>query len=237
MKGGLDTLFTLGRVSNLPTVWMNVLTAGVLVGSGWPGRALGWPLLALSALYCGGMALNDYFDRHVDGREQPFRPIPAGKISPDAALAWAIGLLAGGWLLLLLAPAGSGAWRSGLLLVFVIWAYDRFHKKYAQTVFLMAAARALVYPTTAWALGASWPEVVWIAAAAAFLWTLAITVAARIENAREDRWGFPVIPWMIAGLSVVDGALLAIFVSPPWLLAGILATLLTRLGQQRIRGD
>lgn len=236
MQGSLDTLLTLGRVSNLPTVWMNVLTAGVLAGSGFPGWRIGWPLLALSALYCGGMALNDYFDRHVDAREQPFRPIPAGRISPGTVLAWAVGLLAGGWLLLLVGPASS-AGSSGLLLIVVIWAYDRFHKNYPATVLLMAGARALVYPTTAWALGSTWPSDVWIAAGAAFLWTLAITVVARVENASRARWGVPVIPWMIAGLSLVDGAILAIFVSPPWLLLGILATLLTRLGQQRVRGD
>ena len=42
---------------------------------------------------------------------------------------------------------------------------------------------------------------------------------------------------MIAGMAVVDGILLAIFVGPAWLAVGIALMLLTRFGQQYVRGD
>lgn len=44
-------------------------------------------LLASGCLYCGGMVLNDYFDRHEDAKTQSFRPIPSGRIPAKRALA------------------------------------------------------------------------------------------------------------------------------------------------------
>ena len=67
------TALRLGRVSNLPTVWTNVLAAaalsGALAGShGDAGAgALGGLLLAMSLFYVGGMFLNDAFDLMHDG--------------------------------------------------------------------------------------------------------------------------------------------------------------------------
>ena len=46
-------------------------------------RAHGLVLLAMSLFYVGGMYLNDYFDRAIDARERPERPIPAGDISAE----------------------------------------------------------------------------------------------------------------------------------------------------------
>jgi 4-hydroxybenzoate polyprenyltransferase len=42
---------------------------------------------------------------------------------------------------------------------------------------------------------------------------------------------------MIAGMSLLDGALLAIFVSPAWLMVGAGAAYLTRIGQLYVRGN
>jgi hypothetical protein len=42
---------------------------------------------------------------------------------------------------------------------------------------------------------------------------------------------------MIAGMSVVDGLVLTLAVSPLWLLAGIAAATLTHFGQRFVRGD
>ena len=78
------TLLKLGRVSNLPTVWTNVLAGTVLAGGDWRSGRIGFVLIAMSLFYIGGMYLNDYFDRAVDARERPTRPIPAGDISAAA---------------------------------------------------------------------------------------------------------------------------------------------------------
>src|SRR6202030_3348539 len=81
------TLLRLGRVSNLPTVWTNVLAGAVLSGGDWRNWRLGLMLVAMSSFYVGGMYLNDYFDRAIDGRERPERPIPSGHISAHAVAA------------------------------------------------------------------------------------------------------------------------------------------------------
>ena len=60
------TVLAICRVSNLPTVWMNVLTAAVLSGMGVELSSLSLLLLSLSCFYCGGMCLNDVFDRSFD---------------------------------------------------------------------------------------------------------------------------------------------------------------------------
>ena len=73
------TLLRLGRVSNLPTVWTNVLAATVLAGGAWQNARTALVLVAMSLFYVGGMYLNDYFDRAIDARERPDRPIPGGR--------------------------------------------------------------------------------------------------------------------------------------------------------------
>ncbi len=73
----LATLLKLGRVSNLPTVWTNVLAGTVLAAGTVQSWRTGLVLLAMSLFYVGGMYLNDYFDRAIDARERPQRPIPA----------------------------------------------------------------------------------------------------------------------------------------------------------------
>jgi len=42
---------------------------------------------------------------------------------------------------------------------------------------------------------------------------------------------------MLAGISLVDGIVIASLVSFPWLLAGIAGALLTWAGQRFVRGD
>ena len=74
------TYLRLGRVSNLPTVWTNVLAGVALSGARAPAGTAVLLALALSLFYVGGMFLNDAFDREVDTRERPERPIPSGTV-------------------------------------------------------------------------------------------------------------------------------------------------------------
>ena len=40
----------------------------------------------MTAFYVGGMYLNDYFDRAIDARDRPGRPIDAGEIRAGSVL-------------------------------------------------------------------------------------------------------------------------------------------------------
>ena len=87
----LRTLLALGRVSNLPTVWSNCLAGWWLGGGGNFGK-LPLLLFGVSALYTGGMFLNDAFDAEFDRQRRAERPIPSGAISLPAVWRWGFAL-------------------------------------------------------------------------------------------------------------------------------------------------
>src|SRR4051812_45803107 len=125
-RASLATLFRLGRVSNLPTVWTNVLAAVVLAGGDPASATAALALLAMTSFYVGGMYLNDAFDREVDRRERPGRPIPSGAISEKAVFSAGFGLLAAG--VALMAVAGPAPAVAGVALATAIVGYDLRHK-------------------------------------------------------------------------------------------------------------
>ena len=198
----LGILLVLGRVSNLPTVWSNCLAAWMLAGGAHPGN-YGWPLLirlvaGCTALYLGGMYLNDAFDVAFDERHRPERPIPSGRISRRAvAILGAAWMLAG--LLALASKGGGWAWGLAGLILF----YDAVHKKTAAAPLLMAGCRALIYPLVAAAVTgagpASFPAMIWVASACMGIWVLILSVLARSNS----RWSAPV-PNLLAGIPLLD---------------------------------
>jgi 4-hydroxybenzoate polyprenyltransferase len=176
----LSTLLTLGRVSNLPTVWTNVVAGTVLAGGAWQSGRVVVVLLAASLFYLGGMYLNDYFDRAIDARERPGRPIPAGDVSAGVVAAIGSGLLAAGVAVLL--PTGFAATVIGLALVGLIVAYDRFHKGNPVSPIVMGACRMLVYLAAAAAITGDVPGSVVSAGLALLAYVAGLTYAARQES-------------------------------------------------------
>lgn len=182
----LEVLLHLGRVSNLPTVWSNLLAASVLAGlnpNEMPALA---PLLAMSAFYVGGMYLNDAFDREIDARERPTRPIPSGQISAAMVIGIGGALMLGGLVLIL--PYGSKAVLSACALVAAIVLYDIWHKGNPFSPVMMGLCRALVYltaaatasPAAAASNGWCWP--VLLGAAAVMAHVIGLTYAAKQES-------------------------------------------------------
>ncbi|NJQ07911.1 SCO3242 family prenyltransferase, partial [Streptomyces lonarensis] len=119
----------------------------VVVGAAAAGRPLDGRTALTAAgaacLYWAGMALNDWADREEDARDRPARPIPSGRVTPNAALATAVGLTAGG---LALAAAGGGGralLTRALPLAGAVWTYDLVTKSTPLGPPTMAAARAL----------------------------------------------------------------------------------------------
>ncbi|MFZ6746223.1 UbiA family prenyltransferase [Undibacterium sp. JH2W] len=137
----------LGRVSNLPTVWTNVL-AGTIVASSITGRPLSavhtfLVMLAISAFYCAGMYLNDAFDREIDARERPGRPIPSGQISARAVFAIGFVLQVAG--IAIISYYGTWAIVCGCALAATILLYNVWHKGNPFSPLIMGLCRALVY--------------------------------------------------------------------------------------------
>lgn len=224
------------RVSNLPTVWTNVLCAVVL-----SAPIFSWPAFlilasSMSLFYSAGMCLNDVCDVETDKLKKPFRPIPSGAITKQSALVFTGILLLAAFCLLLLVPHLE-AGLAGLALLLFIVLYDLSHKNQPASVFLMAACRLLVFVVSAIAVSGT----VGFAAAAAgfgqFVYILLISIVARYEKSREEGFAVPVIPIMIAVISLLDGVILAVFASPAWLVAGIAGAMLTLFGQRFVKGD
>jgi 4-hydroxybenzoate polyprenyltransferase len=148
----------LGRVSNIPTVWTNVLAGIVLSGAPVTARPTIFLLLSLSVFYVAGMFLNDAYDRDFDANNRPDRPIPAGDVAAATVFAYGFALLAFGFGLLLAlaypitADTGWQAPAAGLLLAGAIVLYDSWHKQNPLSPLLMGLCRFLVYLTAGLAM-------------------------------------------------------------------------------------
>jgi 4-hydroxybenzoate polyprenyltransferase len=178
----------LGRVSNLPTVWTNVL-AGVALAGGTPSTSAVLGLIgALSLFYTAGMYLNDAFDRNVDARERPERPIPSGQVRASTVFAIGFCLLGAGWLAILgVARSEVGAefhWAGwgGAALAACIVAYDRHHKNNPLSPLLMGLCRVLVYVVVGLATTADLEPALLIGALALLCHLIGLTYAAKQET-------------------------------------------------------
>jgi 4-hydroxybenzoate polyprenyltransferase len=189
----LKTWMTVGRVSNLPTVWTNTLAAALLASSAGalaPPSSLVWVLLLalLSLLYLAGMLLNDLLDADWDQQHDNPRPLTLGLVSRQQ-LRLAVGLL---WLLAAAATLGltrlveQPHWLLGsvTLLVACILGYNLLHKKYAHSVWLMGACRSALYLTAAASLAMP-AEPIWLCALLLGIYISGLTYLARQEHLNQ----------------------------------------------------
>jgi len=184
----------LGRVSNLPTVWTNVL-AGTVLGGTTPELSTTLRLaVAVSFFYVGGMFLNDAFDRAIDARERPERPIPSGLISAGEVFGVGFGLLGCG----LLGLVWNAATRSesalpsiaaGAVLAALIVLYDAWHKGNSLSPVVMGLCRGAVYVTAGLASGGSLGRSLILGALVLAAYVVGLTFVARQENRKSYRAG------------------------------------------------
>jgi 4-hydroxybenzoate polyprenyltransferase len=207
----LSVWLRLGRVSNLPTVWSNVLAGLALVGA----LELEPPLLALvlslSLFYVGGMYLNDAFDRHIDRVERPGRPIPAGHVTAATVFSIGFGALAAGTALLALTARTTGAsptraLASGVALAAFIVLYDAYHKQNPVSPLTMAACRVMIYVAVGFSVRRELTPLVLAGIACLLFYLVGLTYAAKQEafNRLPRLW-----PLFCLGLPVLVGAVLA----------------------------
>jgi 4-hydroxybenzoate polyprenyltransferase len=144
------------RLPNLPAVPGDPLLGLLLAGA---GGAIAVPtaltvMAAALSLYAFGLLLNDVADLAEDRRERPDRPLPAGRVSPRAAVVAALLLAALGLLLAWSASLACGVVAAvllGAILCYTFWV--RRWPAVALTV--MGCCRGLSVLLGAAALG--WP--------------------------------------------------------------------------------
>lgn len=188
----LKTLATLGRVSNLPTVWSNILAATLFAQSTShttltiTNLQILLTVSALSLMYISGMFLNDAFDYNWDIKNNNRRPIVNGKISLKSV--WIIGslLLAAGVLLIVIQQNMLAA-IAAIVLSSAIVLYNALHKKHPMVAFIMGFTRFCVYIISALLLSSISTELL-IIAFALLLYITGITLVARSEQANTLKY-------------------------------------------------
>ena len=147
MDSKLKALLDLGRISNLPTVWTNVLAMWLLAGGGDHMLRLFPLILGASLIYMAGTTLNDAVDVKFDREHRPERAIPSGVLTEQQV--WIIGLaeMGLGALILLIMAKVSFFWL--FLLCVAIFVYNFIHKANPRSIYVMGACRAFLYFTAA----------------------------------------------------------------------------------------
>lgn len=212
------TFFVLGRVSNLPTVWTNLVAAAILGGAAhtdlstelntasifsWPFGSVQFSafallLLAGSLFYLSGMFLNDAFDAQWDKANNNPRPIPLGQVNRHTVLYWGWAMLGAGWVSLGLLLAAFPTVNpievflcAGLLSACIV-AYDLWHKQSAHSVVLMGLCRGSLYALAAASFSVLHPTV-FAAAASLVLYIAGLTYFARSEHRNRIGHQWPLL--------------------------------------------
>jgi 4-hydroxybenzoate polyprenyltransferase len=224
----LHAFLTLGRISNLPTVWTNCLAAWVLnqLGQQLPFFELPnsdadqvltfqpvqwiWILIGASLLYVAGTTLNDAFDEDYDRLHNQSRPIPAGILK--CWEVWTVGfiqLLVGAAILYFKADV-SEIYLGMLCMTILV--YDAAHKKWVGSVLLMGGCRLFLWWTIATAgheITNELSPLVLVWSMGLFLYIAGITFVAR----GEATGNLPTVPWpfMLLFVQVLIGFFFCIY--------------------------
>jgi 4-hydroxybenzoate polyprenyltransferase len=181
-------------------------------------------ILSASAVYIGGMVLNDAFDADFDRQFRRERPIPSGVVSEQRV--WQAG-----WSLMVAGVIGlavQGWWTAVLsaLLAGSVILYDAIHKRVTVSPVLMAACRFFLFLTVA-SVGERGVtgQALWAALALA-AWIVGLSYIARRESRRGPMAYWPlvflampgVLVWLVHGDHPGMGVIIAGVLALSWTL-------------------
>lgn len=171
-----------------------------------------WGLLVLASigLYLAGMVFNDVFDRHVDAKERPGRPLPSGRVTIKAAVLLGCVLLILGNIAAFSAGPTSGI--IALIVTACVLAYDAVLKDTVIGPLTMGACRFFNILLGASAVGSlqsvfTTPQL--SIAAAMGIYIMGVTLFSRQETQTSVRWKLALAMGVInLGLAVLMGFML-----------------------------
>jgi 4-hydroxybenzoate polyprenyltransferase len=195
------------RPPNVFTAFADAM-AGLLVlwgiGRRVPDRACA-VLLASGCLYLAGIVLNDVFDREIDARERPRRPIPSGEVSVAFASLLGAGLLGAG--VAIAAWVGRSPGMVAVALAVCILVYDRWAKHTRLGPLVMGSCRGLdvaMAISTGLALDGAWPTIAVAGPVVLGLYVTGLTYIARDEvdgnTTRRARTGLTFLAMLAGGV-------------------------------------
>ncbi len=161
-------LTLLKPITWFPPMWAylcGAISTGAATSGHWLGLALG--IILAGPIVCGmSQAANDWCDRHVDAINEPYRPIPSGRIPGKWGLWIAIFMSGAAAIIgLALGPWGFGA---TLVAIAAAWAYSAQPVRLKRSGILGPGLVGLSYESLPWFTGAavlsagapSWPIVI-----------------------------------------------------------------------------
>jgi len=194
-RSRLRDYLELVRLPNLFTamadVAMGLMFVQAISGPGDPWLLrLALLMAASSMLYAGGVVLNDLCDLDSDTEQRPERPLPSGRISPQAASCFGWGLLLLGAVTAWLVAFLVGHAKPGIVactLVVCIVAYDAWLKRTPLGPLAMGGCRMLNVLLGMSVLAGPWQTCHWLAAAAIGTYITGVTWFARSEAGQSKR--------------------------------------------------
>ncbi len=184
-------LLKLGRISNLPTVWSNVLLGVVISNQIIEDSNVLLLIISFSFFYIGGMFLNDAFDSKIDAIERPERPIPSGKIKKNIVFTIGFSLLIFGLILLFLGTILFETINpyipllSGFVLCALIVLYNLNHKNNPFSPLIMGLCRVFIYLTTIFVFTSHLQIEIILASTFLLSYLIGLTYIAKQENVGE----------------------------------------------------
>jgi len=201
-EGGLRDWFTLLK----PRVLTLVVFTGVIGLLVAPGHL--HPVLAFTAVLCitvaagAAGAINMWYDRDIDAemRRTRNRPVPAGRIAPDAALAYGVTLAVGSVVVMGLATNLVAAGLLAASIAFYVFVYTVWLKRRTPQNIVIGGAAGAFPPLIGWAaVTGSVGTVPLLLFLIIFLWTPPhFWSLALWANADYARVGVPMLP-VVAG--------------------------------------
>lgn len=184
MRRSIAQYLILIRLPNLFTVLTNILVGyfSLTVASDASASQVSMLLVSSALLYIAGIVFNDYFDREIDRKERPFRPIPSGKVPRRNALYLAIATLVAANVVALLASVTSLAIAAALSAVIIAYDYKVKHGRLGPAA--MGFARFLnifLGASPALLLVSDFPWTTLFAASAMFAYVYSISVLSKRE--------------------------------------------------------
>jgi protoheme IX farnesyltransferase len=166
------------------------------------------PVLAFAAVLCitiaagAAGAINMWYDRDIDAemRRTRARPVPAGRIAPDAALAYGVTLAVGSVVVMGLATNIAAAGLLAASIAFYVFVYTMWLKRRTPQNIVIGGAAGAFPPLIGWvAVTGSVGTVPLILFLIIFLWTPPhFWSLALWANADYARVGVPMLP-VVAG--------------------------------------
>lgn len=153
--------------------------------------------MLVAFLVCGGgMAINDYFDRHIDKKLHPNKPVASGRVLPKIAMAYALILfIAGNLLAVLFLPPASIIIAVAFTILLIVYSAFLTKAKYVgNLVVASGTAFTLVFGAS---LAGNYLVIAPLAIAALFA-NLARELIKDLEDMETDRGNKITLPMLVS---------------------------------------